>query len=153
MATGCRADRRSVRAVCAAALLEAVAHLDDGVDGRQELAAELGELVLDRGWGRGHHAAVDDAVRLQPLEALGEHLRRDARDVAAQLVEPSGPSRRYQMTFGVQAPPRNDMHSVNGHSLGGGATRLGRYVTEAAMGFTKLPNAYWQLLAYHQLVT
>jgi hypothetical protein len=45
------------------------------------------------------------------------------------------------------------MHSVNGHSPGGGATRLGRYFTAADIGFTKLPAAHRQLLVFCDLVT
>jgi hypothetical protein len=45
------------------------------------------------------------------------------------------------------------MHSVSGHSRGGGATRLGRYLTEAGISFTKLPAAHRQLLVFCDLVT
>jgi len=55
--TGCDPERDADRHAhitpgsgCAAALLEAVADFDDGVDGWDELAAEVGECVLH---GRG----------------------------------------------------------------------------------------------------
>jgi hypothetical protein len=37
-----------------------------------------------------------------------------------------GPLLKYQITFGVQAPPSSDMHSVSGHTGGGGGVRLFR---------------------------
>ena len=37
-----------------------------------------------------------------------------------------GPLLKYQITFGVQAPPSSDMHSVSGHTGGGGGVRFFR---------------------------
>src|SRR5262249_21412141 len=58
-----------------------------------------------------------------------------------------GDSRRYQTMFGVQAPPSSAMHSVSGHSAGGGATRLGRCLSDVDGTYRRLPRGNWQLVA------
>jgi hypothetical protein len=96
----------------APAPLELVPDLHDRIDRRQDLAAEVGELVLDRGGRGGHDPALDDAVGDQPPEAVGQHLRRDAVDVAAQLVE--APRALAQVPEDVRRPGASE----EGHALG-----------------------------------
>src|SRR5262249_60423438 len=44
-----------------------------------------------------------------------------------------GASRRYQMTCGFHAPPMTRMHTVSGHSAGGGATLFLRIGTDTIL--------------------
>ena len=53
----------------------------------RDLAAERGQLVVDARRVRRLRLAVDEAVALQRVQGLGEHLLAHAVDPAAQLVE------------------------------------------------------------------
>ena len=57
-----------------------------------------------------------------------------------------GESRRYQMMCGFQAPPTTRMHSVSGHSAGGGAT------LDLRIGTDTVRSSYWQVTRFFRQV-
>jgi hypothetical protein len=59
-----------------------------------------------------------------------------------------GPPLRYQITFGVHAPPSSDMHSVSGHEPGGSTTLLLRMRNAIRKLRRRLPCGYYNLSGY-----
>ncbi|ARX86803.1 hypothetical protein SMD44_06280 [Streptomyces alboflavus] len=93
--------------------------LDRGDEG----AAEVGQGVLDTGWGLGVGAAGEQAVVLQAAECLREDLGADAADVVAQFAGAQGAV--------SQSPERHRVPGV-GEQVEGEA---GAAVGEEAGGF------------------
>ena len=70
------------------------------VDDRAQLAAAIGEPVLDFRWTGGDHPALDQSGRLEVAQALREHPGRDAGDRAGELVEAQrSRERRWQLSI------------------------------------------------------
>src|SRR5258705_4709313 len=71
----------------------------DGPVGQQaqraaQFLALSGQLVLRARWSLAVEPGYQQPLALEPLEALGQNVRRYARDLAEQVVEPAWPAQQ-----------------------------------------------------------
>jgi hypothetical protein len=73
----------------------------------RELAALHGQLIRDAGRALGVGPGHQQPVLFEPLEALGQDVRRDTRKLVEQIVEPLRPGQ--QGLHDQQCPPVTDL--------------------------------------------
>src|SRR5262247_2471544 len=93
-----------------------MAHLHDRVDDGQKVGAEGGEVGSTSRWTTPFSSRILRRAASTFAEIRGMSRRSSPKR--------RGPPLRYQITFGVQAPPRSVMQAVSGHSGAGWATLL-----------------------------